>query len=257
MNLVSRAVWSLVGSLAYLGAVANAAGVLEISVVFPRNETYAPIDLFPVVFALQNAELAKNLNIDFRSNIRNASFDGVGGTFFKDLTHADYSSEPYLVYYYETMNTDGTYDMFSTVAWVSCNENGDQVPIISNDTRLSVDFTIKNGGQQVDLVAATAKDKTCSAEAGVAINVTDQTREFPDGTCAVLASSSPTPTASPCRVQIDTAADASMSASWHDRLCRGSNPPADCPEENAVQQLAVVGVAIFAAAFGAAGLLLA
>lgn len=61
MHLVSHAIWSFVCLLACLGSVVNAAGELEIGVVFPRNETYAPTDNFPIVFALQNAELAKHL----------------------------------------------------------------------------------------------------------------------------------------------------------------------------------------------------
>lgn len=62
MHFISYVVWSLVGSLDCLGSVVNAAGGLEISVVFPRNsETHAPTDNFPIVFALRNAELAKHI----------------------------------------------------------------------------------------------------------------------------------------------------------------------------------------------------
>ncbi|RYO88807.1 hypothetical protein DL764_008681 [Monosporascus ibericus] len=265
MHLVSRAVWSLAGSLAYLGPVVNAAGVLEIDVVFPRNnETYAPTDQFPIVFALQNAELAKHLKPSIHSFVRNGSnLEAAFGHAHADLTYANYSSEPYFVYRYVNIDTEGPHELFSTASWQSCDESGDQVGILGNNTNFSVDFTINRGGQEVDLVAATANDKTCSAEDGVAINVTDQTREVPAsgdrpaGTCAVLASSFPTPTANPCRVKIDTAVAASMSASLHAALCKGSNPPADCSKENAVQQLAVAGVASFAAAFGAIGFLLA
>ena len=42
----------------------------------------------------------------------------------------------------------------------------------------TVIFNIKNGAQEVDLVAAKADD-TCPAELGVAINVTDEIREAP------------------------------------------------------------------------------
>ncbi|RYO77552.1 hypothetical protein DL766_010124 [Monosporascus sp. MC13-8B] len=265
MHLISRAVWSLVGSLAYLGAVVNAAGVLEIDVVFPRNnETYAPTDKFPIVFALQNAELAKHLKPFINSFVRNGSnLESTFGHSHMDLAYANYSSEPYFVYHHLNIDTEGPHELFSTAAWQSCDESGDQVGILGNTTNFSVLFTIKRGGQKVDLVAATANDKTCSAKDGVAINVTDQTREVPAswdrpaGTCAVLASSSPTPTVNPCRVKIDTAVAASMSASLHAALCKGPNPPADCPEENTVQQLAVAGVASVAAAFGAIGFLLA
>ncbi|KAA8649670.1 uncharacterized protein ATNIH1004_002341 [Aspergillus tanneri] len=51
----------LVGVAVGLGAIVGASGVLEVDLVFPRNETYAPTDYFPVVFALQNAERARYL----------------------------------------------------------------------------------------------------------------------------------------------------------------------------------------------------
>ncbi|KAL2130718.1 hypothetical protein VTI74DRAFT_6047 [Chaetomium olivicolor] len=269
MYLVSRAVWPLASSLACLGAVVNAAGMLEIDVVFPRNnETYAPTKYFPIVFALQNAKLAKHLQPEISSFFRNGSdLRSVFGQGIHDLTYANYSSEPYFVYSYETIDTEGPYELFTTAVWRSCNESGDQVSIQGNHINFSIDFTIKRGGQEVDLLAATTNNKTCSAENGVAINVTDQTHEVPpppywdpyrpDGTCAVLASSSPTPTANPCRVKIDTAVAASISASLHAFVCKGLNPPADCPKENAVQQLAISSVASFAAAFGAIVFLLA
>ena len=262
MHLVSRAAWSLVGSLAYLGAaVVNAAGVLEIDVVFPRtNETYAPTDKFPIVFALQNAELAKHLNPVIDSFVRNGSnSDSTFGHSVRDLTNANYSSEPFFIYHYVNVNTEGPYELFSSAAWRSCDKSGDQVAIADSSTNFAIPFTIKSGGQEVDLVAATA---TCSPQDGVAISVTDETHEVPSslqgqpsGTCAVLASSSPT--LNPCQVKIDSAAAASMSAVLHDALCKGVNPPADCPKEDVAQQLVVAGVVTFAAAFGAIGFLLA
>lgn len=264
MRPVPRTWRSLVGSLACLGAVVNAATVVEIGVVFPRNnETYAPTDKFPIVFALQNAKLAKHLRPAIYSLIRNGSrLEEAFGHSTRDLTDTNYSSEPYFVYRYENIGTEGPYKLSFAISWRSCDESGDQVAILSNTTSFGIDFTIKKGAQEVDLVATTANDEICSAKEGVAINVTDESHDVPvvwkqlSGTCAVLASSSPTPTANPCKVKIDTAVAASMSASWHAALCKLGNPPADCPEKNAVQQLAVAGVAGFAAAFGAIGFLL-
>lgn len=269
MNLASRVLWSLVGSLACLGTVINAAGVLEIDVVFPRpNETYAPKKYFPIVFALQNAKMAKLLEPEIYSFIRNGpDFRSAFGDRTHDLTYANYSSEPYFVYHHVSIEDEGRYQLFSTITWQSCNVSGDEVSIIGGDINLGFYFNISKGAQEVDLVAATANDKTCLAENAVALNVTDQTYDVtptswddrrPTGTCAVLDSSSPTPTANPCQVKVDTAAAASMSASLAAALCRGLNPPADCPkEDNAVQLLAVAGVASFAATFGAIGFLLA
>ena len=269
MRFVSHAVWSLVGTLACLGSVVNAAGELEIGVVFPRNETYAPTDNFPIVFALQNAELAKHLRLHITSMIRNGPDlrSGFGSGWF-DLADINFTTEPYLVYKYVTADTDGPHQLFAYTDWLSCDKSGNKVSFISGGTNYTVnfgvDFTIQKGAQEVDLVAATANDTTCSGQVGFTLNVTDETHEadasgrMPGGTCAVLASPNPTPTVGPCRVKIDTAAEASMSAVRRAKLCKGINPPDDCPEEeSAVQRLAISGVVSFAAMLGAVRFVLA
>ncbi|KAK6356032.1 hypothetical protein TWF718_000406 [Orbilia javanica] len=279
MRPVSHALWSFASSLTFLGAVVNAAaGVLEVGIVFPRvNGTYAPTDKFPIVFALQNAEAAKHLSIDLYSFVRKGpQLRSTFGDAVHDLSSVNFTSEPYFVYHFLNIETEGAYELFSTTTWASCGERpGDrydeltdkrinEVAYLANSTNMAVPFTIKKDGQNVDLVAATAdEDKTCFAP-GFAINVTDQTREVNNifgrwiGTCAVVGSASPTPTANACKVRIDSAAAASMSAVVHAAWCRGFNPPADCPKEStAAQQLAVAGITSFAAVFGAVAFLLA
>ncbi|KAK6499975.1 hypothetical protein TWF481_010332 [Arthrobotrys musiformis] len=269
MHLLSAA-WSLIGSLAYLGAVANAAGVLDFGIVFPRpNETYAPTDKFPVVFALQNAALAKNLGLVINTFVRSGPdlLSGLDGADAKhDLKSANFTtSEPYFVYHFLNITGEGLYELFSTTSWARCDERDNEVIITRNSSNLLARFEIKKGAQMVDLVAATADNtKTCPTQ-GFALNVTDETREAPEpwdyrpsGTCAVLNSSSPTPTANPCRVKIDSAASESMYAALHTALCKGLNPPADCPKEtSAAQQVAVASIVSIAAALGAVGFLLA
>ncbi|KAJ4286164.1 hypothetical protein N0V88_008108 [Collariella sp. IMI 366227] len=269
MHLFFPAVWPLVASLACLGAVVNAGGMLEIDVIFPRNnETYAPTRYFPIVFALQNAELARYLAPYIEFVIRNASDSSSAfGDGYFDLTNANLTSEPYFVYTWRNIDTEGPYQLFTSTYWQGCNETGDQVERFTDSINFGIEFTIKSGAQKVDLVAATANDTTCSARDGVVLNVTGRTHEVFvetwrsfNTTCMVLASSSPTPTANPCRVKIDTVVDASMSAYRRSRECdilKNPNPPADCPaDENGVQPLAVAGIASFAAALGAVAFLL-
>lgn len=272
MRLLSRAVWSLVGASAYLGATASAAdGVLDIGVVFPRqNETYAPMERFPIVFALQNAELATNLKPLIELVVLNGSMsmlDKVNERTFR-LQWTNFTSEPYLVYAFLDFRTEGPLKLLWSAWWRQCDESGDEVRIMrDNSTKLWVDFSIEEGAQTADVVAATAREEECPAHVGVAINVTDETHEVPEplsgvnelsGTCAVVDASAPTPESNPCRVQIDNAAVESMEAEELERRCSSVNPPPDCPEEDhALQQLAVAGGAIFAAVLGAAAFLLA
>ncbi len=74
MRLFSQAAWTTAACLACLGAVVDAAGgVLEVDMVFPRNETYAPTDSMPIIFAFQNAELARYLHHQIHYSVRNRS----------------------------------------------------------------------------------------------------------------------------------------------------------------------------------------
>ncbi|OBT58601.1 hypothetical protein VE04_01704 [Pseudogymnoascus sp. 24MN13] len=249
---LARESWFLV---ACIGAIVNlnaaAASVLEVDLVFPRNETYAPTTWFPVVFAFQNAERARLLNPHISYTIRNWNnmLGNDGASFSHDLRLANWSShDPY---------------------FESCNEvafsAGLSRDMTRNSSSWSALFTTDNSAPEIDLVAVT-NTKTCpAAELGVAINVTDTTMAVPFGVdwsggdiCAVVASSTPTPTANPCQVKVDSVVVASMSASLAATLCRGIDPPANCTndDESVAQQLvvpgvSVVGISCVLSAFGA------
>ncbi|RYP18678.1 hypothetical protein DL765_003813 [Monosporascus sp. GIB2] len=263
MHLLARASWFLV---ACMGPIIDAAGVLEVDLVFPRNDTYAPTPDMPVVFAFQNAELARFLNPYISYKIRNWDDSSWNDSvsFHHDLSWTNWSShDPYFVYhYFDEFNTEGRWWLTWTVSWQSCDEGWLSDPfvqsnhrrMISNSSSWSNLFTTENSGQEVDLVAATT-NKPCPEELGVAINVTDKTMEVPywvdwsgGETCAVVAPPTLTPTPDPCRVKIDSAVVASISASVLATQCKSLYPPANCPAEDdksAAQRLVVGGVACF------------
>ena len=273
-----RMSWLLV---ACLGAIVNASGVLEVDLVFPLNETYAPTEHFPVVFAFQNPERAKHLNPYLSYTIwhwdTNFGDDVVVG--IPELRWTNWSShDPYLLHtYHGEFNTEGHWMLKWSLTWQSCDEyafsvGSDTADMIRNSSTWSTTFTIKNSAPKVDLVAATA-NKSCPGEyspgeySGIAINVTDKTMGVPwrvnwsgsaytNNTCAVVASQTLTP--DPCRVSIDSAYTASMEASLRARQCNillNPNPPDDCPEddENTAQKLSVFGVSVLLTACGALG----
>jgi hypothetical protein len=107
MHLLSQVAWSAV-ALAYIGTVGGAADVVEIDLVFPRmNETNAPTDRLPVVFAVQNAEFAQNLRLFIAYMIRNGTNFTVIKRWRHDLGEANLSShEPYFAYKAHTMEAD-------------------------------------------------------------------------------------------------------------------------------------------------------
>jgi len=253
------------GASAYLGAVARAAGVLDIGLAFPRaNETYEPTNDFPIVFALQNSKLAEHLKPTIWFQILNVT-EGietlVDSTHELNWTSAS-ENDPYLLWSYLRAEGEGRLRLLWQPRWSACDESRDEVEIVRNRTdNFLVEFEIKAGGERADLVAATGGDSESCPNEGVGIDVTDKTLEAPVGssgreTCAVLGSSSSTPTSNPCKVKIDKAAVESMQAADLKEKCRGLNPPEECPKDGlAHPRLAAAGVASLAAVLGAAFLL--
>ena len=268
MRPASQPIWSLIGASAYLGAVARAAGVLDIGLAFPRaNETYKRTDDFPIVFALQNPKLAEHLKPTIWYHVLNATGD------FELLVNSDHEldwtsiseNDPYLLWSHFRVEGEGRLRILWQPRWSVCDDRRDEsrddsrldVEVVRNHTdNFIVDFEIRAEGKKADLVAATGGDSENCPNEGVGIYVTDETLEAPfrsSGleTCAVLDSSSPTPTSNPCRVKIDKAAVESIQAVRLEKACRGLDPPEECLEDDlAHPRLAAAGVASLAAALG-------
>jgi hypothetical protein len=257
--------------LACLGVVDAAAGVLEVDLVFPRNDTYAPTSLFPVIIAFQNARLVPFLNPKLSLEIANVDDNyQTGVSSLYDMRWANFSSsEPYYeLRVFSEFNKEGRWRLAWQVSWDSCTEDSLGIflgkNIIRNESRHSTRFTIKNSAQNVDLVAATT-DRNCSENEGVAISIAT-TLPVPEGvewdggrTCASLSPTTPAPT--PCQVKFDSAAASSMSSSITASHCKATQTPgSSCSPgsnvKNAAQQLASGAAAGLAAVFVALGYLL-
>ncbi|KAF3032341.1 hypothetical protein E8E12_000900 [Didymella heteroderae] len=263
MRLASQSIWALVGASGYLSAVASAAGVLDIGLVFPRtNATYSPTDDFPIVFAAQNSKLAEHLKLSIRYWVLNMTGDTellVDSIHEFDWTSAS-EHDPYLLWSPLKLAGESKLRVLWYSHWTSCNQTHQEVILARNSTdNFLVDFEIRASGQKVDLVAATNNgNSTNCPNGGVGIDVTDKTLEAATGllaheTCAVLGSSSPTPISNPCKVKIDKATVESMAAVDLEKECRGFNQPSECPKSGlANPRFAVAGVSTLAAAFGAA-----
>ncbi|KAF2449248.1 hypothetical protein P171DRAFT_315371, partial [Karstenula rhodostoma CBS 690.94] len=189
-------------------------GVLELDLVFPRNETYAPEALFPLTFA------------------RNYS-----------------SYNPYFKYHsIRTFSGEGHWQIAWEVSYTNCSR--DRMPGMSfNRTSYVLTFTTKKGAQEVDLLAPTTT-KSYEERNGVALEITE-TMKTPLGadwyggeTCAAIAPTRPTP--NPCRVSIDLDTASSISSSMERTLCKATSTPFDCEkdtdEKGAAGQLITGGV---------------
>lgn len=290
MHLIPYTIASLAGSLACFGSFASAAdelgsGNLSIGIVFPRNETYAPTDRFPVVLAVENPELAEHLRLNFEYTVR-VFYDNPewktepwnNFTYLDDMNNVrgyfnltEHNSTERFVYAWVNAEREGSYMFFSSYRWLSCDKSEPEEIIFRSSnanytTNIGTSFTIKDGGKEADLVSGTADDETCVGDVGLTVDVSGETHEVPRtwtdsvawGICRV-ASPDPTLSKGPCKVSIDEAAAESMEAVLLSKYCYFVNRPDYCPEEDedAAGKLGVAGVTSFAAAVGAIGFLLA
>jgi hypothetical protein len=261
-------------------ATSDTSGVVEVDLVFPRNDTYAPGPYVPIVFAVQNPKLAAllELEIDFQVlNATNGSIvdQGSFGDYWKtedfNSTNTSSSSPELLYRHYEKLNTEGKWILLWTVYWRNCTDGSREreTDLNYNTQNLPIIFTTKKSAQEIDLVDVT-KDDNCSLNQGMAFNITG-TKEVtgpPDigEQCAVLGNTTVTPT--PCAVKIDSTAASSMSAALTASLCsdqyqmlveagRIPEPQVSCPtDESAAQQLLVGGMTCLMVGIGALSYLL-
>jgi hypothetical protein len=167
-----------------MGTTINASNILEVDLVFPRNETYAPTESFPVVFAFQNPERARYLNPHISYSIWNLDEDNGTVTRYHDFRSANWTGNgPYLAHEFFTLSNEGRWRVRWTLTWQSCNEYAFEnhlnvADMIRNTSTWSTWFTIQSSAPNVDLVAATA-NKTCPGEYGVTIDVT-RLRHYPN-----------------------------------------------------------------------------
>ncbi|KAI1206520.1 uncharacterized protein F4807DRAFT_463463 [Annulohypoxylon truncatum] len=246
LSLPILSCWSTVQAVAFPATV-------EVHLVFPRNDTYAPSELTPIVFAIYNSELAGPLDLNFDYNIWQLShLNGTSDGGFIQLTNVNFTnaSDPY--YAYTTTNVFNTTEGEWSIVWDLSSGNCSNSTSIDESTssgltyynRVSYSqFTTKNGAKQPDLNSVTtADDQTCAniVDRYFTFNVTGTLPTNPDkldgrATCAVIAppfQTAPTATTS-CPPTMAASAVSSISAAITAIECKGLNPVVSCPPENA------------------------
>jgi hypothetical protein len=208
-------------------------GIFEVDSLFPRNSTYTPQALMPIVFALQNPTLASSLEATlfwdlWEGNNRSSPGSVVGGAMELAIMNLS-SSDPLLVT--RLVNTIAYPDGFWTLSWNLLINNCSQPEgspqgmfTLSNATI----FTTSTSGEAPDLVAATSADMCGTTEAS-AFDVTSF-----GTTCGVLG---PSPATNPCAATINPAAASSIYAAATAAACalenRQQNPNVTCPTSTA------------------------
>lgn len=249
---------------------------VEVDLIFPRNETYAPISLMPMVFAIQNFRVAKSLLLKFDYTLEQVPYIKTKPLYgISDLKYTNYSgSRNHFQYAWTTKlnNTEGTWLFTWTLRALNCSQPteadpedpGPQKPlhletvIMSN----SVYFTTTHGAKQPDLVAAT-QDGACAESQADTMNITgildvpwSDSYWGSQSACPLL--STVTPTANPCGVKIDSSAASSISYVIQSSACLSAvTPTVACPpgvetanSAHHAEQFLVSVAGLFAATLG-------
>lgn len=234
---------ALMASLMTATATANS-GIFEVDLLFPRNETYTPQALMPLVFALQSPILAQPLRFTIEWGLWEGNYSTSPGadiegsfdsldSFSQDSDNLSVSDPYFITSFTDTRSRlDGTW----TLSWFLQANNCTTPPPRSNDTTAiqqngSIVFTVSSLGQAPDLVAATSVD-VCSSAPAYAFNMTSLSNLC--GYAGGLLGSSPT--TNPCAASIDAAAASSMYAKATVAAClpyQPVNPNITCPSFSA------------------------
>lgn len=236
----------------------HSSGVIEVDLLFPRNETYAPTEIMPITFGFQNPELTPLLgpSISFTLRDMNNVSRPLKDPFSFDLRWTNFSSSNGSTFYeYHPENQpelmmESTYMLTWSFNWWNCTEDTqsrrDSQNMHSNYSTSSVVFTTKSGAKDMDV--RSIGDKCPEKGQAFAFNVT-RTHQTSSGanwdggdTCGEMASALPTP--NPCRTKVSPAAASSISAGIARQRCEGNSPPADCPPKESGAQRTVFGSAV-------------
>ncbi|KAK7923719.1 hypothetical protein PG985_007790 [Apiospora marii] len=201
---------------AQVGATTFPATV-EVDLIFPQNETYAPTEVFPFVFACKskaNPEIVLS-TLDLSDTIFNAS----------DIT---------FVYGYKLNFTSGlgVGPWHVRMTWETMAGNCSDHGLAFGGGYVQpggVEFTIQKGGRQPDLVAATSDKESCKNIPHAGFNITGTQFRRPQPTrphdsCAVFSDVQPRPEGDPCKVQVSPSAASSIVAAIRSSECAVPRP---------------------------------
>ncbi|KAI5307237.1 hypothetical protein KEM56_002195 [Ascosphaera pollenicola] len=204
---------------------------VELDLIFPKNETYEPSAILPLVFGLQNPSGANALDLDFQYYMY--PFGGNRSDGFTNLNAIDTSvnqidlnsTSSTLLYYHELLfNQEGIwvfdYDVYA--AWYTMMANGGMV---SNDSFVqhSITFTTKKGGKAVDLAAST-KSNACKTAQSQTWSITNVSMDTGD----IYPELGVSPDPAPCNIQIDSKTATSIKAAIHNDVCNRMSAPGAC-----------------------------
>lgn len=216
-------------------------GNAEVDVIFPRNDTFAPTPLLPVVFAIQNTAVASQLNL--RLSYRVFPYGQPNATTDYEQIRLNGVPPNETTAYVNSfvgglLDEEGTWEFYWQLRWNNCTAGDGGDTDFARDTEEPVNhfvFTTHKDGSKPDLVAASGGDK-CGDTQGIGFEVQDVIHVPPPYNADQLTSCAniavPTPTPTPCSASMATDAAESISASITHAACLAATPLIECPENN-------------------------
>ncbi|UNI17015.1 hypothetical protein JDV02_003395 [Purpureocillium takamizusanense] len=237
--------------LASLAKAEEVTGRAEVDVIFPRNDTFEPMPLMPVVFAVQNPGAIGQLYPTLQYWLAPLDSPKEGG--YQDLRIRDLPPNETTAFLYRgianTVNTERMWEFSWHLRWTNCSTSDNGTAFDDEHTLndlngfhrrtynplQSIIFTTRKGGLQPNLTAlSTGEDcgKTQALGFDVKQYLSVPARLSGDGvtSCALLASPAPTP--SPCKASVESEAASSISSSLTSTECRSTNPAVSCPPKD-------------------------
>ena len=203
LGLLGRVLLAL--QACFLAAHANS--VVEFDLIFPRNETYAPGPLLPVVFVTQNASMAASLNFTIVWEIHPLSnptkFSAQGGVLLsKDQLTT--GGEPFFTVTLAPgfNGTEEKWLLRWQVLFSNCSGSAPNTKATRNNETRYHYFSTKPGAQAPSLLQGPGT--TCVNSTGVVLNVAEKLPFGSNDSCLALASP-PIGAANPCAVTVDKA----------------------------------------------------
>ncbi|KAF5664494.1 hypothetical protein FHETE_7085 [Fusarium heterosporum] len=278
-RLPSLACWFFLFCISISSGVAKAqddsTGTLEIDLVFPRNDTYNPSPMMPIIFSYRNPKLIPILQPSVYYQIwdRNDMDKLVaGGQLSTQSLNLSTVDDPHFEHFSsKEFNREGEWFLTFRVSWQNCFKDPDRSlhggshgnTMQKNDTATHFIFTTKGASKQVDLVAATS-DENCSSPAGVAIKISEKLRTpeyegYDQEFCAVATGTE----ADKCAVTMNPSATSSVNAYMTSFACERTSNRTNVPEgvdcsyleESLAIRVVTGGTACLALIIGAFGFL--
>ncbi|KAJ5131497.1 uncharacterized protein N7515_007536 [Penicillium bovifimosum] len=227
-------------------------GFGEVDLIFPRNGTFEPMVLMPVIFAFQNPRVIDGLYPYLRYGVWPADLPNGNHSMAAYIDDGEFhlnttdevlyltSSIPSTLHP-EDLNTENEWEFVWGLEWTNCPTPAKgttsgfdpMVNLYDQSDSHSIRFATKKGAGQPNLTALTADDK-CDDISATAFNVTKiliaQSGSHQGDKCAELETPAPTP--SPCKVSIAPSAASSIAAAITAAQCDGIDPVVSCPPKN-------------------------